>query len=37
MANKKTLYKVQIDPEFEALIDPLTVDEYKQLKDNIRE
>ena len=37
MANRKPLYNVQIDPEFETLMNPLTDDEYRRLKENIRE
>lgn len=34
---KKNRFNVQIDPEFESLIDPLTDEEYQQLKANIRD
>lgn len=37
MARKQKLFDVRIDPEFERLIDPLTDEEYAQLKENIRE
>ena len=37
MARKKNMFNVQIDPEFEKLIDPLSDEEYNQLKDNIRD
>lgn len=37
MARKKSLFNVKIDPEFEALIEAPTEEEYNQLKENIRE
>lgn len=36
MAKKPKMLDVRIDPEFESLIDPLTDEEYQQLKENIR-
>ena len=37
MARKYSLFNVKIDPEFEALIEAPTEEEYNQLKENIRE
>ncbi len=37
MAKNKREPEIKIDPEFEALIPPLSDDEYKQLKENIYE
>lgn len=37
MSRKKGLFNVKVDPEFEKLIDPLSDEEYNQLKENIRE